>query len=91
MLLDTLAYHGGKMTTKQLMSEVRDAGHSWDAAKRLKKSLGIVSEKDGMTGPWVWRIYGPDPRRAHEGSEERTEKTPLPSLSSVHSSAKVQL
>ncbi|MFS0754599.1 AAA family ATPase [Noviherbaspirillum sp. 1P10PC] len=91
MLMDTLTHHGGKMTTKQLMSEVRDAGHSWDAAKRLKKSLGIVSEKDGMTGPWVWRIYGADPRRAHEGSEERTEKTLLPSLSSAHSSAKVQL
>ena len=37
MLVDTLSEAGGKMATKALQAEVRDAGHSWDAAKRLKK------------------------------------------------------
>lgn len=61
MLVDTLAANGGKMTAKQLMAEVRDAGHSWDAAKRIKKSLGIEAEKEGMSGPWVWKLYGKSP------------------------------
>jgi putative DNA primase/helicase len=87
MLIDTLTYHGGKMATKQLMAEVRDAGHSWDAAKRIKKSLGIESEKDGMAGPWIWRLYGPSDRREHEGSEERRKNNALPSHSSALPSA----
>ncbi len=54
MLLDTLREAGGKMATKALQAEVRDAGHSWDAAKRLKKSLGIEAKKLSMGGAWVW-------------------------------------
>jgi putative DNA primase/helicase len=58
MLIDTLEMNGGKLEAKKLMAEVRDAGHSWDAAKRLKKSLGIEAEKESMSGPWVWKLYG---------------------------------
>lgn len=54
MLLDTLRDAGGKMTTKALQAEVRDAGHSWDAAKRLKKPLGIEAKKLSMGGAWIW-------------------------------------
>jgi len=54
MLMDTLMEAGGKMATKALQAEVRDAGHSWDAAKRLKKSLGIEAKKLSMGGAWIW-------------------------------------
>jgi putative DNA primase/helicase len=54
MLVDILKDAGGRMATKQLQAEVRDAGHSWDAAKRLKKSLGIESVKLSMGGAWLW-------------------------------------
>lgn len=54
MLVDIITNAGGSMTTKALMAEVRDSGHSWDAAKRLKKSMGIESRKLSMGGPWMW-------------------------------------
>ena len=54
MLVDTLREAGGKMAAKALQGEVRDAGHSWDAAKRLKKSLGIEAKKLSMGGAWLW-------------------------------------
>lgn len=54
MLFDTLREAGGRMATKALQAEVRDAGHSWDAAKRLKKSLGIEAKKLSMGGSWIW-------------------------------------
>lgn len=54
MLIDIITDAGGSMTTKALMAEVRDSGHSWDAAKRLKKSMGIESRKLSMGGPWMW-------------------------------------
>jgi putative DNA primase/helicase len=58
LLLDTLQHAGGKMATKQLKAEVNDAGHSWEYAKKLKKSLGIEAEKQNMVGPWMWRLTG---------------------------------
>ena len=54
MLVDTLTDAGGKMTAKLLQAEIRDAGYSWDAAKRLKKSLGIEAVKLSMGGAWAW-------------------------------------
>ncbi len=54
MLVDTLRDAGGKMATKALQAEIRDAGHSWDAAKRIKKSLGIEAKKLSMGGAWIW-------------------------------------
>ncbi|WP_426192572.1 AAA family ATPase [Massilia sp. DWR3-1-1] len=86
MLKDTLFDAGGSMTTKALMAEVRDSGHSWDTAKRLKKSMGIESKKLSMGGPWMWFLPATSPRREHEGSEERTHNNVLPSLPSAHPS-----
>lgn len=82
LLVDLLVAHGGKMPVKQLQAEIRDAGYSYDAAKRLKQKLGIESLKDGMTGPWIWRLSG-KARRGHEGSEEGKDKTVHASLPSV--------
>jgi putative DNA primase/helicase len=82
MLADLLKDAGGSMPVKKLQAEVRDAGHSWDIAKRLKKELGVESAKMSMGGAWVWRvtIQGKD---SHEGStksvEECSNKNVLPS------------
>ena len=54
MLRDTLMEAGGMMSAKALQGEVRDAGYSWDAAKRVKKALGIEAKKSGMGGAWLW-------------------------------------
>jgi putative DNA primase/helicase len=80
MLVDILKHAGGKMPTKQLMAEVRDAGHSWDTAKRLKKSLGIDSVKLSMGGAWLWCLPESKTTRVHE---ERTQNMPRPSPPSI--------
>ena len=58
MLIDILQHAGGKMSTKLLKAEVNDAGHSWEYAKKLKKTLCIESEKKDMVGPWMWCLTG---------------------------------
>lgn len=83
MLVDTLTGAGGRMATKALQAEIRDAGHSWDAAKRMKKSLGIEAVKASMGGPWMWRLPETLVRREHEECEESAENTVLPSLPSM--------
>jgi putative DNA primase/helicase len=83
MLVDVITDAGGSMTTKALMAEVRDSGHSWDTAKRLKKSMGIEAKKLSMGGPWMWFLPAPKVRREHEGSEGSTKNKALPSLPSV--------
>ena len=88
MLIDTLTDAGGRMATKALQAEIRDAGHSWDAAKRIKKSLGIEAVKASMGGAWMWCLPGAIPRREHEGSEGSTENIALPSLPSALPSQK---
>lgn len=68
MLIHTLQHAGGKMATKLLKVEVNDAGHSWEYAKKLKKSLGIEAEKQSMVGPWMWCLTG------HSSTEKRQQR-----------------
>ncbi|MUI14139.1 AAA family ATPase [Massilia dura] len=86
MLIDTIKDAGGSMAVKLLQVEVRDAGHSWDTAKRLKKELGIESSKLSMGGPWVWRLpvssHQTIPEESTKSAEQHTQKTVLPSLPS---------
>ncbi len=88
MLADLLKDAGGSMPVKKLQAEVRDAGHSWDIAKRLKKELGVESAKMSMGGAWVWRLMG-NGKNPAEGStksaEECGNKNVLPSLPSLPS------
>ena len=88
MLVDTLRDAGGSMATKALMAEVRDSGHSWDTAKRLKKTLGIESVKMSMGGAWVWQLPKSNQGNAEgstKGAEECTQNNALPSLPSLPS------
>lgn len=83
MLIDTLTDAGGQMATKALQAEIRDAGHSWDAAKRIKKSLGIEAVKASMGGAWMWRLPEANARRGHEGSEGSSTSSARSSLPSA--------
>lgn len=65
MLFDTLTDAGGMMAAKTLQGEVRDADHSWDAAKRLKKSMGIEAKKMSLGGAWLWCLPAANERREH--------------------------
>lgn len=58
VLVDTLKNNNGWIYTTDLQAEIKDAGYSWDAAKRIKKRLGIVAEKekDNLKGRWIWRL-----------------------------------
>jgi putative DNA primase/helicase len=50
---DVLTKDGGKMAAKALRGEVRDDGHSCDAAKRLTKTQGIEAKRLRMGGTWL--------------------------------------
>ena len=60
MLVLALEKNGGWMYAKELELQVKDAGYSWNSAKRVKTQIGVVSvkENDGIKGRWLWRITG---------------------------------
>jgi hypothetical protein len=31
-------------------------GHAWATVRRAKDRMGVVAQKDGMHGPWMWRL-----------------------------------
>jgi hypothetical protein len=46
----------GPVSTKQLRIDADGAGHSWQTVRRAKKILCVEAKKEGMTGPWYWRL-----------------------------------
>ncbi len=80
MLVDIITEAGGSITTKALMAEVRDSGHSWDTAKRLKKSMGIESRKLSMGGPWMWFLPTTAVRTQTKAFETGVDDISTPSL-----------
>lgn len=55
----------GPVSVKQIKADAEGAGHAWKTVERAKKSLGVESYKEGMKGPWFWRL----------GTEDRQEST----------------
>jgi putative DNA primase/helicase len=70
-------YHG-PVSSKDLQTRAREAGHSWSTVKRAKKELGVEAKKNGMRGGWEW--YHPnDLPVKHEGDEGDQSRTWAPS------------
>jgi putative DNA primase/helicase len=46
----------GPVSSKQLKGDAEGAGHSWQTIRRAQKALGIEAHKEGMKGPWLWRL-----------------------------------
>jgi putative DNA primase/helicase len=53
-LRDLLA--DGAVSAKQVSADCDGAGHAKRTIERAAKDLGIVREKSGMKGGWVWRL-----------------------------------
>jgi hypothetical protein len=47
---------GGAVPTPDIQREARKAGHAWRTVRRAKDGLGVVVEKLGLTGGWIWRL-----------------------------------
>lgn len=75
----------GSMASKDVYREAEGAGYSRDQMKRAKVRLAVDAVKLGMSEGWAWRLPCPEGRgNSSEGSEEREQLNPLPSLPSVH-------
>lgn len=46
----------GPVSSKQIKGDAEGAGHSWQTIRRAQKALGIEAQKEGMKGPWLWRL-----------------------------------
>lgn len=46
----------GAVSSVQVRSEAKEAGHAWPTVRRAQKALGVKSHKDGMQGPWLWSL-----------------------------------
>ena len=68
----------GRMPQKEITSDYKGAGFSLSTIKRAKKRLGIISEKDGMSGGWFWSLPGEKHEEVHEGDEEAQQNSVNP-------------
>jgi putative DNA primase/helicase len=46
----------GPVPSKQIRADAEGAGHHWAAIRRAQVALGVEAIKDGLRGPWVWRL-----------------------------------
>jgi hypothetical protein len=56
----------GSVAQVELEADARAEGLAWRTIKRAKAANGIVAEKNGMAGPWQWRL----PRQRSEGGQK---------------------
>jgi hypothetical protein len=56
----------GPVASSQIEEKGEREGHSWPSLLRAKKKLAIQSEKEGMSGGWVWILPSPDPEDAQD-------------------------
>ena len=75
-LRDALA--DGRMPQKEIEKDYKGAGHSLSTIKRAKKRLGVISEKDSMTGGWFWKLPEERHEEVHEGDEEAQQNSVNP-------------
>jgi putative DNA primase/helicase len=46
----------GPVPSTQVRRDSDGAGHSWATIRRAQRALGIEATKEGMKGPWQWRL-----------------------------------
>lgn len=46
----------GPVSSRIIKGDAEGAGHSWQTVRRAQKALGIEAQKEGMKGPWLWRL-----------------------------------
>jgi putative DNA primase/helicase len=46
----------GPVSSKPIRADAEGAGYSWATIRRAQKALGIVPAKEGMKGPWLWKL-----------------------------------
>jgi putative DNA primase/helicase len=81
-LADLLA-HGPVLQTS-IRRDADSAGYSQATIRRAKRALGVVAEKSGMRGGWVWRMPDepkPMPRKESAKMSEGEEEAQHNSLS----------
>jgi hypothetical protein len=68
----------GPVATKQIKTDAGGAGIAWRTVERAKKRLGVVAEKQGMKGGWVWRL--PEPWECNEDRQKTAKAHTLKSV-----------
>jgi putative DNA primase/helicase len=53
-LNDLLA--NGAVSAKRVKADANNAGLAWATVRRAKNTIGVVTEKTGMNGGWVWKL-----------------------------------
>ena len=46
----------GPVSTRQVKADADGAGHSWASIRRAQTALKIEATKEGMKGPWLWKL-----------------------------------
>lgn len=46
----------GPISSKRILADAKDAGHSEKTLRRAKTQLGIKVKKTGMQGSWQWHL-----------------------------------
>jgi putative DNA primase/helicase len=54
-----VALAGGERKQQEIAVEGAELGFSSDRLFRASKEIGVVKHKEGLTGPWLWRLPTP--------------------------------
>jgi len=59
------------VSSKQIRVDAEGSGYSWATVRRAQKALGIVPAKEGLKGPWLWKL----PPKVLNDAEDAQSKT----------------
>jgi len=62
----------GPIPVKQIRAEAMGAGHAWRTIERAKKKAGVLAQKDGLKGGWLWAIEPEDRQRTPKNATKKS-------------------